>query len=164
MKKQKKAKWANFKELLFIYLAITKIMYWMDALTMGADGVDLASMWQVFVIRLFERDILLILSILAFHWLDKTLERKKFKHGKFTEYALFYVIGFFVLAGITAAYIGLFSLIFGPVQVDSWVSFIAYGILGYMVVSVALNIKLYFNPRQSPTLAQMKIKSKCLKP
>jgi len=163
MKKQKKTNWSDFKELLFVYLAITKILYWMDALTMGTEGFDFLAAGQVFMTRLLERDILLILSIIAFFWLDKALERKKIKHNKFIEYALFYAIGFVILAGIAAAYIGLLSLILGPIQVDSWASFIGYGVLSYVVVAVALNIKLYFKFKAKPDFSTNEDKIQMLK-
>ena len=42
MTKRRKINWSYFKELLFSYLAITKIMYWMDVVTgVGTEGFDL---------------------------------------------------------------------------------------------------------------------------
>ncbi|MCL2234958.1 MAG: hypothetical protein FWB98_00765 [Defluviitaleaceae bacterium] len=153
-----------FKELLFTYLAITKIMYWMDlVMGVGGEGFDFIGAAQAFVVRLLERDILLVLGIIAFYWLDKMLEKKKSKHGKLMEYVVFYAIGFVVLAGITAAYLGIFSLVFGPIQVGSWGAFIGYGALGYVVVAIGLNVKIYFKSRTKPDFTTNEDKIKMLK-
>jgi len=164
MKKQKKIDRSLLKELLFTYLAITKIMYWMDVIMgVGTEGFDFIAIGGTVIARLLERDILLILGIIAFFWLDEMLEKKKSKHGKFMEYVVFYAVGFVVLAGITAAYLGLLSLIFGPLEINSWGAFIGYGFLGYVVVAIALNVKIYFKSKAKPDFATNEDKIKMLK-
>jgi len=148
----KKGKWSPIKEILFSYLAISKILYWLNTITaMNQSGLD--GVFDTVFIRLVEQDIPIILSVIVFFFLDKLIVWKKSKYGKLLENVVFYVVGYIALMGVVFIYSLILHLLFGPVQVDSWGQFIGYLTLAYLVVAAVLNIKLYFKTKAAPEYA-----------
>ena len=145
----KKRNWSSIKEMLFTYLAITKIMYWLNTITAMEQG-DLGSAGEAVLMRLMNQDIILIVSVIFFYFLDKRVQLKKSKYSKVLEYIVFYVIGFVALMGIMFIYSWIMSWFFGPIQIDSWGGLIGGYVLGYLVIVVVLNIKYYFKIKTKP--------------
>ena len=155
-----KGKWSPFKEMLFTYLAINKIMYWFNTIT-AMNQADLGNATQAIFMRLLNQDFLIILGVVAFYFLDKFIELKKSKKSKYGNvlgYIMLYGIGYIMLMGIGFFY-GLamdltsaaqdFSL---GVFMRGFLSFVPNITIGYLVIAVALQIKLYFKEKgkQSP--------------
>jgi len=73
----------SIKEMLFMYLAISKIWYWFDAITVmslndtGMDGVG-----RLILARLLERDIVIITSVIAFFFLINSFLQRNQKFQK----------------------------------------------------------------------------------
>jgi len=146
----KKAKWSSAKEILFTYLAITKILYYFNTIT-AIEHRSLGNIAETVLMRL-NQDAIIIVGVILFFYLDKFIQLKKSKYSKILENIVFYVIGFAALMGVTFIYIGIMALIFGSeyIQIDSWGAFIGYGVTGYIVVAVVLNLKYYFKEKEKP--------------
>ena len=145
----KQKKWAPIKEILFTYLAINKIMYWFNTIN-AMEQADLGTASRAVLMRFLNQDLMLIIGVIAFYFLNKKIELKKSKYSKISEYILFYVIGFAILIGIVFVYNVVMTLIFAPENfslaefISIFVSFIPSFALGYIVVAVVLEVKIFF--------------------
>jgi len=142
----KEGSWSSIKEILFTYLAISKTLYWVDTIT-ALNQSDLGNVGQAVLMRFLGRDFLLIVGVIAFFFLNKLIDSKKSKHNKFFEHLRFYIIGYFMLFGITFIYMWILNW-FYPVQIDSWGQFIGLGTVGYLAVIVVINAKYYFKEKE----------------
>ena len=145
----KTGRWSPIKEMLFTYLAITKILYWLNTIT-AINQSDLEGVGEAVLMRLLYQDVILIVSVIFFYFLDKRIQLKRSKYSKVLEYVVFYVIGFVALMGFLLIYN---RIVFGPLQVDSWAGFMSSYILGYLAIMVVLNIKQYFKAKAKPVYA-----------
>jgi len=141
-------KWSPVKEILFSYLAISKILYWLNTATTFSQH-DLGNVWEAVIERLLFQDFSIILGVVVFFALDKLIALKKTKNSKILEQVIYYVIGYVALVSVTFTYIQILSLFF-TVTVYSWSEFIAYGTIAYLVVTVVLNVKHYFKEKLKP--------------
>ena len=148
----KKGKWSPIKEMLFIYLAISKIMYWFNTI-IGMNQNDLEGVGQAVLMRLLNQDLILIIGVVAFFFLNQQLELKKSKYSTVLEYVLFYAIGYVILLGIVFIYNVIMNLLFSAqdfslaVFVRAFISVLPNFTLSYLAVAVALEIKLYFKKK-----------------
>ena len=149
---EKKPKWSPIKEILFTYLAVNKILYWLNTI-LSMDQGNLSSAVGVVMARIFAQDMPIIISIVAFYFLEKLIRLKKSKYSKILEHVTFYVVGYVVIIGVSVVYAAIASLFLGPVQVDSWTALITYSIIGYLVVIAVLHIKEYFKGKAKPEYA-----------
>ena len=136
------------KEMLFTYLAITKILYWYNTIT----AMD-AGMGEAVMSRLLYQDAIIISAIIFFYFLDKRIQVNKSKYSSVIEHILFYVIGFVAIVGVSLIHQ---RLMFGPIQIVSLGAFMrAIGnfAVGYTVVIIAFNVKSYFKSKVKPEQA-----------
>ena len=148
--RMKKRNWSAIKEMLFTYLAITKIIYWMNTIT-AIDQGGLGSVGDAVLMRLLYQDAILIVSVVFFYFLDQRIQLKQSKYSKVLEYIVFYAIGFVVLMGILLIYNWI---VFGPIPIDAVGAFIGNYVLGYLAIIIVLNIKQYFKAKGKPKTAQ----------
>ena len=148
----KKGSWSKFKEILFTYLAINKIMYWFNTIT-ALNQSDIEGVGQAVFMRVLNQDLIVILGVIAFFFFNELLESKKSTHSNFTGYLIFYVVGYVGLLGIAFCYFLILNLIF-PVQEFSFAGYVREFIfalpsisIGYLVVAVVLEVKLYFKKK-----------------
>lgn len=152
----KKEKWSPIKEILFTYLAVNKIMYWFNTI-INLNQSDLGNVSEIVLERILTQDLQLIIGVAVIFYLDKLIELKKSKYSSVLEYALFYVIGFVVLASISFTYNLIMVMIFSAQNVNisefagEFISFMPIFALGYLVVAVALEAKLYFKKKETKT-------------
>jgi len=146
----KKRNWSPIKEMLFTYLAITKILSWFTTVT-TMDQSGLGSMGEAVLMRLLYQDVILIVSVIFFYFLDKRIQLKQSKYSTVLEYVVFYVIGFVALMGFLLLYNWI---VFGPVQVDSWAVLVGNYALFYLAIIVVLHIKIYFKAKAKPEYVQ----------
>lgn len=151
----KKARWLPIKEILFTYLAISKIMYWFNTIV-AMNQSDLGNVGEAVLMRFLNQDLMLIISVMAFFVLNQLIELKKSKYSTVLEYVVFYAIGYVVLVGIVFVYNLIMILIFSAQYfslgefVRGFISFMPSFTLGYLVVAAALEIKLYFKKKVKP--------------
>jgi len=138
-----KKSWSPIKEMLFTYLAIIKILSWISTIN-TIDQSSVESVGEAIIARLLYQDIVLIVSVVFFYFLDKRTQLKKSRYSKVLEYIVFYVIGLVVLVGFVLVYN---RVVFGPIQVDSWIGYIGGYVLGYAAIVAVLNIKEYFKTK-----------------
>jgi len=147
---EKKVNWMPVKEMLFTYLAISKILYWFSTITaLGQE--DLGRVWLAVLERFLSQDILIILGVIFFFFLDKYIQKKRSIRSKSLENFLFYGIGGIVLLSVSLIYALVMSLFFAW-QIDiGW--FISSMLAAYIVVTIVLNLKDYFKSKASPDYA-----------
>ena len=147
-----KSKWSPLKEILFTYLAISKILYWYETV-IGMNQEYAIDMVRGFFMQLLDRDLLLIIGVVVFYFLDKLIQLKKSKYSSVLEYIIFYTVGYVILMGIVAIYLWVMSLFF-PMNIDSWGQVIfeiaLNSLVTYIVVIVVLNVKHHFESKKKP--------------
>jgi len=147
-----KSKWSPLKEILFTYLAISKVMYWFNTITY-MNQQDFGNIWEAVLMRLLNHDLIIIIGVVIFYFLDKLVVFKKTKKNKILEHIIYYAIGYVIIVGITFIYIQITMLIF-EFTVYSWSGYIIYGTIGYIAVVVVLNIKHYSKEKLKPKYNQ----------
>jgi len=147
----KKKKWSTTKEMLFLYLAISKIFYWFNTIMQfSTDGFS--SVGPHLFGRLLTQDLLIIFSILFFYYLDK------FKIKELTKYFIAYV----VFLAVVFAQIFILTQLFGPVQLEDsgmsgflvsvgYLGFFIYFTLGFVTIAIVLGIKEYLKTQAKET-------------
>jgi len=143
----KKGKWSTVMEILFTYLAITKILYWFNNITTMTQNDDWESVGRVMFLRLVNQDIMIILGVIVFFFLEKAVMSKRARAGTVLKNIMLYVIGYVMLMGIMFIYGLIMALIYGSVQIDSWAALIGYSLLSYIVVCAVLEIKERFKAK-----------------
>jgi len=141
-----KKSWPPIKEMLFTYLAVTKILYWLNAIS-AIEQSGLSGVGDAVLTRLLHQDAIIIAGVVFFHFLENSLPKKMSKYNKVLEQIVFYAIGFVALIGIVLIYN---LIVFGPIQIESWGAFIGGSALGYLVIMAVLNLKIYFKAKIKP--------------
>lgn len=147
----KKKTWSTTKEMLFTYLAVSKIFYWFNNIMQFTSG-DFSDVGQHILGRLLTQDLLIVFSILFFFYIDK------FNIKTITKYA----IGYVVFLGVILAQIWMVNRFFGPVQLIEvgmtgflanigYLGFIIYFTLGFVSIAVAMYVKEYFKTKAKET-------------
>jgi len=151
----KKGKLSPVKEILFTYLAISKIIYWFNTIT-AMDHSNLAGVGEAVLMRLLGHDIMIVLGVVAFFFLDKFIEFKKSKQNKILDNIIYYAAGYVVLLGVSQAYMWVLSWFFEFTPTGSWVVSIAYTFAMYLVVVIAFNIKYHFKAKEKSEYLSVK--------
>ena len=146
MKKEKR-RGLPLKEILFGYLALSKILYWIDMIA-GAEQGDFRNAAGAVWIRLIDRDILLVIIVILFVFLEKLL-MKKFKVNGILKHVLLYVIGYVGMIGLFYMYSGVLSLFFS-VDFPPLMETIVNNVVWYITVIITLEIKVYFKTKTKP--------------
>jgi len=146
MKKEKR-RGLPLKEILFGYLALSKILYWIDMIA-GAEQGDFRNAAGAVWIRLIDRDILLVIIVILFVFLEKLL-MKKFKVSGILKHVLLYVIGYVGMIGLFYMYSGVLSLFFS-VDFPPLMETIVNNVVWYITVIITLEIKVYFKTKTKP--------------
>ena len=151
--------WPRVKDVLFTYLAINKILYWMNTIN-ALEQADFGSVSNAILSRFLNQDLLLIVIVIAFFYLDDKMERGKLKYRGTFRYVLFYFIGYFIMIGIIVAYNLLTSLIFFRINYSiidflrALINFLPGMTIGYLATAVVLEIKQYFKAKEKEKAVQ----------
>jgi len=147
----KHRKWPPFKEMLFIYLAITKIFYWYNTIIETAQN-DLGSLGWVVLNRVLGQDLIIIASIIIMSSLDKYIQKVSYiegqKYSRVLREIKIYAFGYVAFMGFILIYFWVLSVLFGD-QLN-WGFVIVYSSAAYLVVSVGLEIKIYLKRKFAP--------------
>jgi len=148
--KAKKDRLLPLKEILFTYLALSKVIYWSETIYRLQASGDFGGLGVGLLTRFFQRDALLILIVILFYLLDHMIHRKA-KSSNILKQVLLYVIGFVGMIGLFYIYNWVFSL-FVPVSIPSLGELVDLGmILGYGAAIVWINVKYYFKAKEKDT-------------
>ena len=148
----KKKRWSTVKEMLFLYLAITKIFYWFNTIMQTTFGGLDDRIIELALNRLLSQDLLIIFSILFFHMMEKL------KLKRIVQYPIAYVV-FLVVIFVQIWIMGHF---FEPQQLAEeglggvlaglgYLGFFVYFTVGFIAMAVALNVKEYFKKKAKGT-------------
>ena len=154
----KKGKWSPVKEILFTYLAVNKIMYWFNTIT-ALNQSDIGNVGRAVFMRLLNQDLLLIIGVIAFFFLDKLIYLKKSRYNNILITVIFYAIGYVGLMAIAFSYNLIINLIFSAESfplgefVRLFMGFMPSATLGYIVVAAVLEIKQFFKAKEKKTSA-----------
>jgi len=153
MKKVKK--WSTLKEMLFLYLAITKLLYWFNTIMEMAFGGGIAdNIFELVVNRLWTQDLFILFSILIFYFMDKL------KVQQLLQYAIAYV----AFVGVIFAQIWVGDTFFEPEHMAGtlggliweigYLGFFIFFTVGFLFMAIALNVKEYFKIKGKESGAQ----------
>ncbi|MCL2222717.1 MAG: SHOCT domain-containing protein [Oscillospiraceae bacterium] len=134
----------SFKQLLFYYLAVTKVLYWIN---MVGTMESLDEFGIIFLNRMVGQDIMVIMVLIAMHFLDKYLFRGKSDNDLLANvklYSIGAVIGVAIITGYTLL-IGLFV----PIHINNWFIFILNLVIMFVIVSFFLHIKDRMKKKES---------------
>ena len=141
----KKKKWLPVKEILFYYLAASKVLYWVEI----AASLEL-NVFNVVLNRLLNRDIVLISSIVWVYVLEKLLDKINTKDSKVAnplKHVVLYVFGYIGLIALYYIYVLALSL-FLEINFMPLATFASEVLSGYILIVVALSLKDYFKNKE----------------
>jgi len=122
----KNKKWTFVKTALITYLAVSKILYWIDAASDMMQG-DLEGAWIAVMIRLMGRDLPLILAVIGFVFIHKSKGRLWLK----------LILGY--AATIAILFLYLFIMVsIGRIYVRSYFNLFIYYSVSYAVINLVL--------------------------
>ncbi|MCL2248485.1 MAG: hypothetical protein FWC13_04380 [Oscillospiraceae bacterium] len=134
----------DVKQMLFYYLAITKIFYWIGTLNAIEN---LGEFGNVFINRMINQDIMTIIILVAMSVLDYYLFRGK-DSGDFIATIKLYILGFIIFIALIIGYTLLLGL-FITVNINDWPMFILDWAIIFVVICVGLYIKDRFKAKEA---------------
>ena len=135
-------------EMLFTYLAISKILYWFNTFY-ALLQYDLGTAAEAFLIRFLNQDFMIIVGVLIFFKLDTLIEKRKSKENALLATILFYIIGYALLMGASIAYTLIITAFTGEsLNWNEFYYFLRLSIIWYLMIIVVLSIKDYLKNRQ----------------
>jgi len=145
---EKKKKFESIKIILFGYLALSKVIYWFDIIS-GAGQGDFWGITEAFLTRFMQRDLILIIFVIFFFLLEKMV-LKKSKGSKIINSVIVYSIGYIGVICLFYIYTWVMSWFF-PVDFPPLMSLIGETILGYIAISITLEMKIFFKTKKEET-------------
>ena len=153
-------KWSPVKEILFIYLAINKIMYWFSII-MGMEQFSFAGGGRVILERFLTQDLAIIACITVMYYFDWRIKEKRTKYNIVVEHAILYGIGYVAFLGLifTSNAFNLMILLAESITWSEYISLFAEHLIpftiAYLIASVGLEIKLYFKKKGQKTSEEL---------
>ena len=138
--------------MIITYLAISKILYWFNTITAMTHS-DLAGAGAAALSRLINQDIMIILGVILFFFLEKYVQFKKLKKSKYNkimDYIVFNGIGFVAFLGVVIIYILIIRNVIHTDYRFHWGEFIVTFFFAYVVAVVVLELKSYFKSKVKP--------------
>ena len=148
---EKTRKWLPIKEMLFTYLAISKMMYWLNIVTeaSGFDGV-----LHAVLERLINRDIVLILVIVFLYVLEHKFIMNQ-KWNNFLAQVILIIVGYVLFSVILITYVWVLHLIFTTnfsIRVFMG-SYLAGWTITYFVIAIAAAVQEHFKKKAASEYA-----------
>ena len=137
-----------FKEFLFAYLAVTKVMYWINTFA-GLDGFG--EFGAAFLDRMIGQDIVVIIILIAMYIMDERFFRGKSDRDVVANIKLF-SMGLIVFLGVVTSYTLIIGL-FIEVNVNSWPQFILEFSMGFAVIYAFVFLKDMVKKKQAEKYA-----------
>lgn len=148
--RMKKERFLPIKEMLFSYLAISKILYWSNTIA-AIDQRDLGGVGDAVLTRLLDRDLMLISIVILFYFLEKLIF-KKYRDSGILKHIVLYAAGFVGMIGLFYFYTWIVSW-FVVVEFPNLGAMLGNSIVWYVVIIIALNVKQYFKSKGEGTSA-----------
>jgi hypothetical protein len=96
-----------FKEVVVVYLAVSKVMYWVTVAS-GWQADDLDSVWHALLVRLLNRDLMLFLSVVLLFILEAVVHRRQHAPSLARD-AVMYLMGYVGIVGVFYGYLWIWS-------------------------------------------------------
>ena len=150
----KKTKSRAIKEMLFTYLAISKIFYWYNTIN-ALSLSDAGRVGEAVLGRFLEQDFLIIASIVVFFYLERMITFRKSKYSKVWENILFYGVSYVILIGMIIGYNVALNLILTGTAVfpRNWGAFFGNTFVLYAMIMSILNFKEYLKRKEKAIYA-----------
>ena len=139
----KKINWSAIKTILFTYLAISKILYWINVIPANFEGVGRA-VWE----RLLERDLVVIAVIVITYFFDKNMKNQKgvlahikYVAGNYAIYIVTLIIYVLILNSIIPTPANLWSIMTSPFMLEWTIIF--------FILFVAIEAKDRFKKKEA---------------
>ena len=141
--------WSATKEILFTFLAVSKIWYWFNTfVAMSQYGFE--EMRDVVLMRLLNQDLVIIVLVIIFFFMDRFIHKKMLRMQKYSlalENVVSYVVSYLVFISVILLYMWILNF-FTPVHMGSWPAFFGITFVGYVVIAVFLSLKHYFKKKE----------------
>lgn len=139
MPKKKKKSAFTFKELLFAYLAISKLMYWVNNISsIGNEGFPAIA--NMVINRLLGQDIMVIWILIAMFLLEHYIRTHPAVKGGILTTILVYGIGYLIYVTSIILYT-LFMIFVTDTVINDWFMYIVNFSVFYIIACVFLHIK-----------------------
>jgi len=135
----KPKKWSGVKEAIIMYLAVSKLLYWINNFAEVIQS-DFDGAWQQVLERILTRDLPIILVVACLVVIDRA------KGNRYIKLA----IGFTAFVGITLVYMVALQWIFqnDPIQgLQTFRESLVILVLQYVVIGVVLELKEHFSSK-----------------
>jgi len=144
-KKEKSA--FSFKTLIFSYLAISKLMYWINTIaTIQQD--ELGEVWRMVLNRILTQDIMLILVLAALFLLEHYITTHPSITNGLIKGIMVHVIGYIIYLAIITLYVLALNF-FADIQIANWGGFIFDVSIFYILACVVLEIKDHMKKKEA---------------
>ena len=128
----KNPKWATLQEIIITFLAVSKILMWMDTLS-EATAQELAGAGAQVMMRALDRDLPLIIVTVLFVLTGKLKGNLWKKLG----------LGYVAAVAFLMTYVFIMDLIFGR-EPDAYINMLIGFSISFVFVTIFLNLKYYF--------------------
>jgi len=145
---EKKEKRSAIWQILFAYLAVSKILYWNDTILATLIQGDFRAVGEVVLNRLLGRDILIILIILLTFNTEKLVASKISKYNKVVNQIIVHIIDYVLYIGVLAIYFWM-MILFGVFQNPNLGEPLIYYSILYVVIVVVMEIKKFFKKKET---------------
>jgi len=129
----------SFKELLFAYLAISKLMYWTNNIV-AIQQSGISGILYMIVSRLLAQDIMTIWILIVMFYLEYYIETHPAISKGLLKSVLLYIIGYVLYVASIVTYMLILGL-FIDVQISSWADVVVHYSIFYLIACVVLNLK-----------------------
>jgi len=142
----KKVKKSTIWKMLFAYLAISKIMYWYNTVTVAFFQGDLWGVAGAVFTRLLT-DIPIIMGVFIMFYMENVFELKISKNNKILNEIITHAISYAMYMGVIIVYFWSIILL-NAIESLNWIEGLIYASVAYIVVVIALDIKRYFKKKE----------------
>jgi len=132
------------KEMFITYLAVSKVLYWVD--TIANPGYGWQDMVNAFFMRMLERDFALIMVVILFYFIEGYV-MKKVRGSNTAKIVLIHGICYVSLIGLTYLYLWILSFFFS-IEYPLLREMVGFTLFGYVAAAVFLEIKDRFKKNE----------------
>ena len=136
--------------MLFLYLVISKVLYYFDIIINALSQGNLWTMGEAVLARLLTQDILIVLIILLTFNTEKFVTLILSKYNKTVNQLLVHSIDYVLYMGGLAGYFWM-MLFFGFFQNMNWLVFFIYSSSAYLIIVIAIESKKYLKKKEMTT-------------
>ena len=149
----KKENWSSIKEMVFAYLAISKMLYWISIIP---TVNNLQGMGRVVLERLLERDFVLITFIVGIHFFEKKFILQQDRWRGVSGQIMLAISGYGMFTIILLTFIwGVGLILSTPVNMGELLSgpYMRNMTMIYFIIFGAMTVKEHFKKKEASEYA-----------